>query len=353
MRRRIVCTLLIIGLAVGVLSIPSAEGEDLLLTGTFQNDFYVISGANNQILKRIPLSGPGHPRAIVPHPDKRTAFVITNRWESIAVVDFDAGREVGRIDLSTPGERVKAVDMTIHPQGDRLYVYEVPVGLGIDRYEVRPTRIKVFDLARRWAVQTFEVPRQLSVIAFSPDGSRLYGLGLSVYIMDPQTGKVLETIPIESDVTGIGAVDVLDFWPNFDHTNIISTPYFAEDKINGKFVVGLANLDLATGRLETIELGTLDTIRIMFNSVVSPDRKKAYVVYTHLLKVDLEKKMVEKKIDIDHTYYMDHISSDGTKVYLAGTQRDIAIYDAETLDKIGSIELPGDQALAVLRVVRR
>jgi len=349
----IVATFLIVGSALGILSISSVKGEDLLLTGTYQNDFYVISGSSHQVLKRIPLSGPGHPYRIVPHPDKRTVFVITNRWESIAIVDIEAGREVGRIDLSTPEERVKAIDMVLTPKGDRLYVYETPVGLGLDRYEVRPARIRVFDVGTRKVVKTFEAPRQISVIAFSTDGSRLYGLSLGVFVMDPETGQVLETIPIASDVTGIGAVDVLDFWPNFENTQVISTPYYAEDVINKLFLVGLANLDLSTGRLDTIELGTLDTIRIMFNSVLSPDRKKAYVTYTHLLKVDLERKLVEQKVEVDHTYYMANISSDGTRVYLAGTQPDIAVYDAATLTKMTNIVLPGDQALAVLRVVPR
>jgi hypothetical protein len=49
-----------------------------------------------------------------------------------------------------------------------------------------------------------------------------------------------------------------------------------------------------------------------------------------------------------------NFSSDGSKVYLAGTYNDIAIYDAETLEKLGNIQLPGgDMSLATAQVFPR
>ena len=60
------------------------------------------------------------------------------------------------------------------------------------------------------------------------------------------------------------------------------------------------------------------------------------------------------RVDLDHSYYAVNISSDGKEVYIGGTLADIAVYDAETLEKLGQIDMPGEanQALATLRVIQ-
>lgn len=48
-----------------------------------------------------------------------------------------------------------------------------------------------------------------------------------------------------------------------------------------------------------------------------------------------------------------HSHFDGKEVYIGGTVEDIAVHDAETLEKIGNIKLNGDQGPAGIRVMRR
>ncbi|MCZ7600645.1 MAG: hypothetical protein M5U09_26970 [Gammaproteobacteria bacterium] len=80
----------------------------------------------------------------------------------------------------------------------------------------------------------------------------------------------------------------------------------------------------------------------------------AYGVYTQLSKIDLDKDELVKRIDLPHTYYAVNVSSDGSELYAGGTMNDIAIYDTETLEPIGSIGLPGgNMALSSLRIIQR
>ena len=58
-------------------------------------------------------------------------------------------------------------------------------------------------------------------------------------------------------------------------------------------------------------------------------------------------------VDLDHSYYCVNFATDGSEVYLAGTYNDIAIYDPDTMEKLGNIELPGgDMGLSNTRIFR-
>jgi len=331
--------------------IERALAKDLLIAGSRDNYVYVIDGTTDEILKTIELEGQGFPFKIATDPAGKRVYVITNRWESIAIVDIEQGRQVGKIDLSTPGERVKAIEIAVNRAGDKLYVYETATELGTDRLKVLPTRIREIDLATNKSIRTFEAPRQVSLLYFSTDGKKLYAQGPDIYVFDPEQGKMIDTIPIKNvGITGLGEVDVLNFWPHYEQTNIVSNVWVAPETIKGNFVVGIMNLDLASGNAEWMELEVFNVI--IFSSVISPTERKAFLIYTTLSEVDLDEKRIKRRINLDHTYYAGNISSDGKKLYLGGTQRDVAVYDTSTLKQIKKIMLKGDQSVASLKVVK-
>ena len=84
------------------------------------------------------------------------------------------------------------------------------------------------------------------------------------------------------------------------------------------------------------------------------DRNQFYAVLTQLKKYDVSQQKELMSVDLDHSYYCLNFSTDGSKVYLAGTFNDIAIHDADTLQKLGNIELPGgDMSLSTAQVFAR
>jgi hypothetical protein len=120
------------------------------------------------------------------------------------------------------------------------------------------------------------------------------------------------------------------------------------------YKTGLLSLDLETGEFETKDFE--DTSVIIFSTVVNPQRlNEVYGVYTTLSKIDRERGEVLDRIDLDHTYYAVNVASDGSELYVGGTMDDIAVYDTETFEQLGRIEMPGgaDQALASLRLIQR
>lgn len=342
-----------------------AAAKEYLLTGA-KPDKLVLIDPEARAVERvydIPNAAPGV-TIITPSPDGRIAYAVVNRWESVSGIDLDTGEEVFRADFSTPELRVKAIfGMDVSPDGEELYVFQLPVRLGLDEHEVQDTRIAVYntrDGIGAEPVRLLDAPRRTAIMAMSKDGSRLYAMSWDIRALDPQTGEVLEVHGVRHwDRPDYDEPDVLAAWPQWEQTGVFSTPYFVartdlDPEDPEAYETGLLTLDLETGdfRMETFET----TEVVIFSSVISPvDPTKAFMVYTTLTKVDLENHEVEQRIDLDHTYYTINISGDGSEVYVGGTMDDIAVYDTETLEKIGSIEIPdgADMALASVRIIRR
>jgi quinohemoprotein amine dehydrogenase beta subunit len=238
-----------------------------------------------------------------------------------------------------------------------------PVRLLPGEYQVQPTRIAVYDTASGVGaepVRTFEVPRRIGMLMMSNDGSKLYALSWDIYVLDPQTGEEIGRHPLRTwERENYSAPDVLDAWPQWDATDIFSSPYFAvrtdlDPNDGAAYKTGLVTLDLETGAFETKDFE--DTAVIIFSTVVNPVRRnEAYGVYTTLSKIDREQGELLERIELDHTYYAINVASDGSELYVGGTMNDIAVYDTETLEQLGKIEMPdgGDQVLASLRLIQR
>jgi quinohemoprotein amine dehydrogenase beta subunit len=359
----------LLGAVLAVLAAPGVAGaEDILLTGVKPDKLVMVDAKARKVIKTltIPNAAPGN-LTITPSPDGKIAYAIVNRWESVSGIDLDSGTEVFRADFSSDGMRVKAMfAMDISPDGKELFVFQSPVKLGLGEYEVQDTRVAVYDTADgigAQPVRVFPAPRRTAVMSLSKDGKKLYLVNWDITVMDPQTGAVLGVHKVRNwGRKDFSEPDVLDVWPQWETAGVFSTPYYAvrtdlsaDDP--AAYKTGLLTLDLATDafRMETFE----DTAVVIFSSVVNPVRRnEAYMVYTTLSKVDMDKPVAErlvKRIDLDHTYYAVNVSSDGTELYAGGTMDDIAVYSTADLSRLGTIKMPGgaDQALSSLRLIQR
>jgi quinohemoprotein amine dehydrogenase beta subunit len=339
--------------------------KDYLLTGAKPDKLVLVDPAARKVEKtcEVPDAGTGL-LTITPSPDASTAYVIANHWESVAGIDLDTCEQVFRADFSAGDERVKApFAMDISPDGRELFVFQSPVRLLPGEYQVQPTRIAVYDTAGGIGaepVRTFEAPRRTIMMMLSDDGSKLYALSWDIYVLDPQTGEEIGRHPLRTwDRENYSEPDVLDAWPQWEAAGIFSSPYFAvrtdlDPSDGAAYKTGLVTLDLETGEFETKDFE--DTAVIIFSTVINPVRlNEAYGVYTTLSKIDREQGELLDRIDLDHTYYAINVASDGSELYVGGTMNDIAVYDTESLEQLGKIEMPdgADQVLASLRLIQR
>jgi quinohemoprotein amine dehydrogenase beta subunit len=336
--------------------------KDYILTVVKPNTLVLADAAARKVVKAHEIPGDGAPGAVVPSPDGKVAYVLTNRMGSISGIDIDTGEQVFRADFDEPEIRVKSsFGLDISPDGKELFVIQTPVKLKLGEYEVQDYRIAVYNTGgglNAKPVRLLPVPRRGMGLYLSTDGSKIYYTSWDIYVLDSKTGEQLDVLKEYNwDRPNHSPADTFNPWNQSEQSQIMAMPYYAfrtdvDPESAEAWPTGMVTLDLKTGELvmEDFEYGG----PIVFSTVVNPVRRnEAYGVYTTLAKIDLEADKVVKRVDAAHTYYTVNVSSDGNEVYLGGTKDDIGVYSSDSLDRIGEIKLPGYMSIAYVRVIER
>lgn len=346
-------------LAVFLGAVPRAIAGDLIITGAKPDRLFVIDATTRTVRAehRIP-GADGLVSVIVISPDQRTAYALVDRLERVVGIDLATGREVFRADLSTPEERIKCfMALALTPDGKELVVYELPTKLLPSEYVVQEPRFAVYRTNAGLAAKpyrSFPAPRRVHMILMRPSGQSFYAVGFDLYEYDLRAGTLIDTRGIQKwALADHGQPDLLAFWPVTEPTGVWTSPVYSDLKKGTETVpmTALMSLDVKSGELTYADFEPQSAL--IFSTVLSPDRKHAYGVYTTLSSIDVEGHRLEKRVPLDHTFYAVNISSDGRELFTGGTECDVGFYDAASLEKKAMLKLPGcaDQATATLRVI--
>lgn len=345
---------------------PALEkGHEYLVVANYPNNMHVIDVETDTIFKSCDLPDSFGPGAIQMAPDGKTAYILNNRYEDIYGVDLDTCEVTFHAPMAlTSGERTKSIfSFAISPDGEELYAVQNPTLLFRDHYRVQPPRLAVYDTSsgkNAKPVRTFPAPRQVTVMMTGDDGT-LYMAGPDVYAVDVETGEKEVAIASRNWERPLYAPpDVLNVWPiqspSNDFTILYTTARFQDESYDlntADWIYGAMNVDLETGETTTRDFGEL--VEVYFSGMLSPkDDNIVFGVLNRLAKYDIEKQELIGVAELDHSYYCIAMNHAGTKVYLGGTWNDVAIYDAETMEKIGEVQLPGgDMAISTAQVFIR
>lgn len=350
--------------AVSAVAAPAAAATEYLLAVTRPNTLHVVDVAARKVARSITIPGDGIPGGFALADDGKVAYVLTNRFESIAGIDLDTGKQVFRADMSTSDVRVKSMfGLTVSRDGKQLYVHQIPTRMKRTEYESLDTRIAVYNTADGLTakpVKTFPAPRRISVMAPGAGPDRVVALGWDLYVFDAARGVIDKTFPLRHwQRENFGEPDILNMWYQYEQAGVLSTPYYAP-KTNvdpaspEAFKVGVMTFDLRREEMALADLANAETA--IFSSVVNPVRRnEVFTVMNQLFRADLDAKKFTQRLDLPQTYYAINISSDGRELYLGGALDSIAVYDAASFQKLADIPLPGgaDQSVGSIRMVRR
>lgn len=342
----------------------SAAAKDYMVVASRPNRLHVIDLAARQVLHTFLIPGKGVASTIALPKDGKVAYVLSNRNESVVGIDLASGKQVFRADMSEPGVRVKSMlAMVVSQDGQQLFVHQIPTRMKRNEYEVLPTRIAVYrtaDGVGAVPARVFPAPRRIGMLAAGPQSNRFLALGWDLYVFDAATGKIDKTFPLRHwKRQGVGEPDLLAFWPQYEQSGVLSTPYYAprtdvDPASPEAFQLGVLTFDLDKEAMAVAEVANADTG--YFSSVVNPtNRNEVFAVMNQLVKIDLAARKVVQQAPADRTYYAINISSDGKELYLGGATELISVYDSTTLKKTAEIVIPGghDQGASSLRIIQR
>ncbi|MBR9829743.1 MAG: quinohemoprotein amine dehydrogenase subunit beta [Oceanospirillales bacterium] len=345
---------------------PALEKEhEYMVVANYPNNIHVIDLQTDQLYKSCELPDAFGPGVTQIAPDGKTAYILNNHYEDIYGVNLDNCEVTFHASMSLQkGERTKSIfSFAISADGNELYAVQNPTMLYRDHYRVQPPRLAVYDTGaglNAKPIRTFPSPRQVTVMQTGDDGT-LYMAGADIYKVDVNTGKVDVAIPSRNWQRPLYAPpDVLNAWPiqspSKDFTILYTTAKFQDESYNletADWIYGFMNVNLETGETETTDFGPLT--EIYFTGIRSPkDPNLVYGVLNRLAKYDIKKKELVQAAELDHSYYCIAINHDGSKIYLGGTFNDVAIYNADSMEKLGNIQLPGgDMAISTSQIFIR
>ncbi|MEH6470345.1 MAG: quinohemoprotein amine dehydrogenase subunit beta [Halopseudomonas sp.] len=339
----------------------SSSSHEYLLTVTRPNDLHVIDMETNKVVRSCDIPG-SFGGQISLSPDNRIAYILTNGMENVYGFNIETCDLVFSAIQSSKDIKVKTfVSISVSSDGNELYTVQNPVKMLKDEFRVMPPVLAVFNTAdgtNAKPVRSFPVDRRITTIAAAANGEVFLGGG-DLKAIDPKTGKIRMVSALQSENRPNWLTpDAFAMFNLGEQANEYILPYvtaeFTDDTMNFETAAwwwGMNRVDLATGKNERMEFAPFEFI--IFNVVADPnDKNTVYGAFNTLSKHDVKNKKVLGVKNLEHTYYNINISGDSKRIYIGGTSSDISIHDPDSLDKVGSIQLPGDMSTADLRVAR-
>jgi hypothetical protein len=316
--------------------------------GLWPNELRLFSESSEEFIGSIQLrygAVTGYGRT--PHtPDYRRLYYITDRMEAVEVVDPDARQVVDELRLSTPARRVRILGVSPYPDGSKLILRVVAVGMDIDRFETEETEYVLYDLGERAVKESFHLPKEVrpdftSPFPFSSDGKTFFAFGRDVFELSTTTHEVVSKIPLETPLeAGYGPTRPFDLYspePGI-YYGLAST----SDPFLKKTMTGVLRLDLNQRTASSFEIGPEIKANVF---ALSPDGKTGYAGVTDLAKID----MVSGRIVALKKGFLQGraatvliLSGDGSKIFITGIGNAIQVVDAESLELKRTIPLGRD-----------
>ena len=90
------------------------------------------------------------------------------------------------------------------------------------------------------------------------------------------------------------------------------------------------------------------------HGVIAAKTNKAYLGWDKLWKVDIKTRQMEKVAEFEtSSHFASFLHPEGKKVYCGGNWSTVSVFDAETLEPLGKVDLGHSQAGAGMRFIQR
>jgi hypothetical protein len=346
-RLEIVLASLWLSLGSAASATPPADPVEprLHLLGVWPNRLRLFDEATDDFVGDIPLRF-GAATNSAHTPDFSKFYFVTDRMESVEVVDLGKRAVVDTLKLSEQARQVRITALAVNPDATLLYLVATPVALEIDRFVPEESAVFVYDLAGKRIKETVQIPKEIKAgwrinIHFAPDGKSLFLLGRDIHQLSLPDHKLIDTITLSKPLlSGYGPLRGARLTE--DEPGVLHGLYRTQDPFLKKTMIGVVRIDLTKKEVESFELGPNLDVGLL---ALSADRKKAYAGLGDILAIDMEKRAIVKRVERFEQGRTNNtliVSGDGKKLYVGGVGDTIHIYDAETLEHLKSVYAGGD-----------
>ena len=273
-------------------------------------------------------------------------FFITDRLESVEMLDTSQGAVVDDFKLSTADRKVRLLGALPSPDGKLVYLTVRAVKEEVDRFIAEEPQIVVYDLTAHEVKASFSLPTAGTdfpvALTISADGQSLFVLGADIYELSTTSYEVVDKIELSKPL--LAGYGPLQGYGELTQTGpgIFYGIYGSTDPFLEKTVVGVTRLNLNEKKVESFELGPDLDVGLF---ALSPDGKRGYAGLTDLVAIDMESHTIltkKKRFEQGRNNTSMIVSADGSKLFVSGVGDAINVYDAASLDHLRKIFVGGD-----------
>jgi DNA-binding beta-propeller fold protein YncE len=332
------------------------KGSQVHLFGVWPNRLRVFDEVSEEFVSEIPLRY-GAATNSAHSPDYSRFYFVTDRMESVEIVDLAKREVVDTVKLSAQSRQIRIGNVAVNPEGTLLYIAATPVTLEIDRFLPGEPEIFVYDLQAKRLSDSFQMPKEIPPggfrpnIRFSPDGSSIFVFGRDVYQIRVSDNQLVDTITLSKPLlAGYGPLRGARMTE--EAPGLYFGLYRTRDPILKKRMVGVVQIDVVKKQVESFELGPELDVGIL---ALSPDRKRAYAGPAEVIAIDMESRRILKRVENVEQGRTNNsliVSADGTKLYVSGVGDKIQVYDAAALTHLKDIFAGGDFMIPPIAVPR-
>jgi hypothetical protein len=336
-------------------------GNGTLYIGGWPNRIFVIDEATEKVTGTIEVTtaGPprgGPPRSMVLSKNKKR-FYLTNSLEEVEIIDIATRKSIDHFSMSEGRNKRTYIRGMVPDPLDRFLIMVLKVvEKKIDRYEVAPPKLVVYDLNEHRITRTVPWPnneeRENVNVLFSPDGKLLYFFADDVLIYETTDFKQVDTWQLSRPIEeGFGRFDFGPRDTTYEEPGFYRGIFTVRDPVLNRDIMGVARVNLTAKSFEWWPVGPAMQLPIGARPVgfsLAPDRKKAYGLLQEIGRYefwtfDLERHNVVKTQFEGRPRMALRTSTNGKLLYIYQAGATIDLYDASTYKYLRTITLDADE----------
>jgi len=323
-------------------------GTGTLFVGGWPNKIFVIDEATEKITGAIDIAT-GDPTRMVLSRDKKRFYVVNSLSEQVEIIDIASRKSIDHFSLSEGRKKVFIRSMIPDPLHRFLVMLTKTAEKKIDRFEISPPALIVYDLKEHKVSRTIPWPnneeREFVGIMMSPDGKLLYFFADDVLIYDTSEFKQVDKWELSRPVEeGLARFDFGPRDTTYEEPGFYSGIFQMQDPVQNRKIMGVARVNLNAKSLDFWPLGPARPVGFS----LAPDRKRAYgllqeIGHYEFWTFDLEHHKLGAMAEFDGRPRMAlRTSSNGKVLYIYQAGNTIDLYDASNYKYLRTITLDAD-----------
>jgi len=343
----------LVGIAAAVVFAGAAPakltgGNATLYIGGWPNKIFIIDEATEKVTGTIDVTT-GQPTRMTLSKDRKRFYAVNALGEEVEVLDVAARKSVDHFTLSEGRKKVRIRSLIPDPL-DRFVVMLVKAAeKKIDRFEIAPPSLVVYDLKEHKISRTIPWPNneesEFVNIMMSPDGKLLYFFANDVLIYDTTEFKQIDKWELARPAEeGMGRFDLGPRDVTYEEPGFYSGIFVVQDPVQNRRIMGVARVNLGA---KSVDFWPVGPARFVGFSL-APDRKRAYgllqdIGHYEFWTFDLEHHKLGAKSEFPGRPRMAlRVSSNGKVLYIYQAGNTIDLYEASTYKYLRTLTLDAD-----------